>query len=74
MQRCLPHLVESTPLLLEDVQADVAVRVHVRVEAGGGELHRGRLVWVPWAGAGAGAGAGAVPAGNSSLSLYLRPS
>ncbi len=39
-----PHFVQGAPLLLEDVQADVAVLVHVGVVAGGGEADgRGRV-------------------------------
>ena len=40
-QRLSP--VGCAPLLLEDIQADVAVLVHVGVEAGRLEAHRGRL-------------------------------
>jgi len=40
------NLVESRPLLLENVQADVAVIVYVGMEAGGGELDAGGLVGV----------------------------
>ncbi len=39
-----PHFIQGAPLLLEDVQADVAVLVHVGVVAGGGEADgRGRV-------------------------------
>ena len=40
------HLVQSRPLLLEYVEADVSVSVHIRVEAGGWESHGGWLVGV----------------------------
>ena len=35
------HLVQSRPFLLEYVEADVSVSVHVGVEAGCGESHSG---------------------------------
>ena len=38
------YLIQCGPLLFEDVEADIAVRVNVWVEAGGGELHCWRLV------------------------------
>ena len=41
-------LVECRPFLFQDVQADVAVVVHVRMEAGSGELDCGRLVGITW--------------------------
>ena len=41
-----PDVVECGPVLLEDVEADVAVVVDVGVEAGRGELDLGRLVRV----------------------------
>ena len=43
-------LVECRPFLFQDVQADVAVVVHVRMEAGCGELDWGRLVGITWEG------------------------
>ena len=43
---CIIHLIQSGPLLLEYVEADVAVRVYIGVEAGGGEPDGGRLVGV----------------------------
>ena len=42
------YLIQSGPLLLEDVEADIAVRVNIWVEARGGELHCRRLVWITW--------------------------
>ena len=44
----ITDLVECRPFLFQDVQADVAVVVHVRMEAGSGELDCGRLVGVTW--------------------------
>ena len=43
-------LVECRPFLFQDVQADVAVVVHVRMEAGSGELDCGRLVGITYEG------------------------
>lgn len=40
------HVVRGTPPVLQDVQADAAVRVHVRVEHLGDEADRRRLVRV----------------------------
>ena len=40
------HLIQCGPFLLEDVEADIAMRVDIWVEAGGGELHCWRLVGV----------------------------
>ena len=42
----ITDLVECRPFLFQDVQADVAVVVHVRMEAGSGELDCGRLVGI----------------------------
>lgn len=41
------HVVERRPLVLQDVQADEALIVHVGVEARGEELDPRRLVGVP---------------------------
>ena len=43
----ITDLVECRPFLFQDVQADVAVVVHIGMEAGGRKLDCGRLVWVP---------------------------
>lgn len=46
-QQDRPDVVERRPLVLEDVQADVALRVHVGVVAGGEELDSGGIVGIP---------------------------
>ena len=44
----ITYLVQCRPFLFENIEAYVAVVVHVRMEAGCGELDWGRLVGITW--------------------------